>query len=51
MERSIKQAIKFTTITSYFSGKKFQKEIIEKFFFEKCENDIIIDSVTLLPDT
>ena len=45
-----KQAIKFTTITSYFSGKSF-KEIIEKFFFEKCENDIIIDSVTLLPET
>ena len=45
-----KQAVKFTTITSYFSGRTF-KEIIEKFFFEKCENDIIIDSITLLPDT
>tara|TARA_A100001011_G_C13999811_1_gene710851 strand:+ start:288 stop:761 length:474 start_codon:yes stop_codon:yes gene_type:complete len=42
--------IKFKTITSYFSGKSF-KEIMEKFFFEKNENDIIIDSVTLLPDT
>ena len=44
------EAIKFTTITSYFSGKSF-KEIIEKFFFEKNENDIIIDSITLLPET
>ena len=45
-----KEAIKFTTITSYFSGNSF-KEIIDKFFFEKNENDIIIDSITLLPDT
>ena len=45
-----KPDIKFNTVTSYFSGKSF-KEIVEKFFFEKTEEDIIIDSVTLLPDT
>ena len=43
-------ALKFNTVTSYFSGKNF-KEIMEKFFFEKNENDIIIASVTLSPDT
>ena len=45
-----KEAIKFTTVTSYFSGNSFS-EIIKKFFFEKNENDIIIDSITLLPDS
>ena len=44
------EEIKFNTVTSYFSGKSF-KDIINKFFFEKNEDDIIIDSVTLLPDT
>lgn len=43
-------ALKFNTVTSYFSGKNF-KEIMEKFFFEKCEDNIIIDGITLLPDT
>ena len=43
-------ALKFNTVTSYFSGKSF-KEIMEKFFFEKCEDNIIIDSITLLPDS
>ena len=43
-------ALKFNTVTSYFSGKNF-KEIMEKFFFEKCEDNIIIDGITLLPDS
>ena len=43
-------ALKFNTVNSYFSGKNF-KEIMEKFFFEKCEDNIIIDGITLLPDT
>ena len=43
-------ALKFNTITSYFSGKNF-KDIMEKFFFEKCEDNIIIDGITLLPDS
>ena len=43
-------ALKFNTITSYFSGKNF-KDIMIKFFFEKCEDNIIIDSITLLPDS
>ena len=41
---------RFKTITSYFSGNSF-KEIIEKFFFEKDERNIIIDSIQLLPDS
>ena len=45
-----KNALKFTTITSYFSGRTF-KEIIDKFFFEKCESDVIIDSITLIPES
>ena len=41
---------RFKTITSYFSGNSF-KEIIEKFFFEKNDQNIIIDSIQLLPDS
>lgn len=43
-------ALKFNTVTSYFSGKNF-KDIMKKFFFEKCEDNIIIDSIALLPDS
>ena len=42
--------LKFKTVTSYFSGKNF-KDIMEKFYFEKCEENIIIDNVKLLPDS
>ena len=42
--------IKFSTVTSYFSGNSFS-EIMEKFYFEKNEKDIIIDSIALLPDS
>ena len=44
------EELKFNTVTSYFSGRNF-KEIMEKFYFEKCEKNIIIDSVKLLPDS
>lgn len=44
------EELKFNTVTSYFSGRDF-KEIMEKFYFEKCEKNIIIDSVKLLPDS
>ena len=44
------EELKFNTVTSYFSGQDF-KEIMEKFYFEKCEKNIIIDSVKLLPDS
>ena len=43
-------ALKFNTITSYFSGETF-KDIVDKFFFEKHEQDVIIDSITLLPES
>ena len=45
-----KDETKFKTITSYFSGKNFI-EIMEKFYFEKCEDNIIVDSVQLIPDS
>lgn len=45
-----KEELKFNTVTSYFNGKDF-KEIMDKFYFEKCEENILIDSVKLLPDS